>query len=261
VIDVRHPHEWEAGRIVGSVHLPLAQLAGRLGEVNRERAIVTVCRGGPRSAQAAALAELAACRRRSTIWSSLPRTRPTGGGSSRPSTTARPETSLHARSSTARRASCASVTGRARRTSLAPSAFLSTSSLLWNTRYIEAALDHLRATGFDVREEDVQRLTPLIWGTSNCTGGTRSPKTSCRPAHSGLCGTNSARAARPVIQSIFRSVVYSDPETSAFRATQARRGTRRHVNRAAKRQPAAPIVAVGAWPPSARVRSVGSVAS
>ena len=35
--------------------------------------------------------------------------------------------------------------------------------VLWNTRYMEAALDHLRATGFDVREEDVRRLTPLIW--------------------------------------------------------------------------------------------------
>jgi len=35
--------------------------------------------------------------------------------------------------------------------------------VLWNTRYMEAALDHLRATGFDVRDEDVQRLTPLIW--------------------------------------------------------------------------------------------------
>ncbi|MEA2588575.1 MAG: hypothetical protein QOH66_1502 [Actinomycetota bacterium] len=28
---------------------------------------------------------------------------------------------------------------------------------------MEAALDHLRATGFDVRDDDVQRLTPLIW--------------------------------------------------------------------------------------------------
>lgn len=35
--------------------------------------------------------------------------------------------------------------------------------MLWNTRYMEAALDHLWATGFDVRDEDVQRLTPLIW--------------------------------------------------------------------------------------------------
>jgi hypothetical protein len=35
--------------------------------------------------------------------------------------------------------------------------------VLWNTRYMEAALDQLRATGFDVRDEDVERLTPLIW--------------------------------------------------------------------------------------------------
>ena len=35
--------------------------------------------------------------------------------------------------------------------------------VLWNTRYIEAALDHLRDSGVDVRDEDVRRLTPLIW--------------------------------------------------------------------------------------------------
>jgi len=51
--------------------------------------------------------------------------------------------------------------------SVGPAGILSSplpvSDNVWNTRYIEAALDHLRATGFDVREEDVERLTPLIW--------------------------------------------------------------------------------------------------
>ena len=28
---------------------------------------------------------------------------------------------------------------------------------------MEVALQHLRDSGFDVREEDVRRLTPLIW--------------------------------------------------------------------------------------------------
>ena len=51
--------------------------------------------------------------------------------------------------------------------SVGPAGILSSplpvSDKLWKTRYMEAALDHLRATGFDVREEDVQRLTPLTW--------------------------------------------------------------------------------------------------
>src|ERR1700737_1639851 len=55
LIDVRHPHEWEAGRIEGSRHLPLDELPGRLDDVDWERPVVTVCRGGPRSAEAAVL--------------------------------------------------------------------------------------------------------------------------------------------------------------------------------------------------------------
>ena len=33
--------------------------------------------------------------------------------------------------------------------------------VLWNTIYMDAALDLLRAEGFDVRDEDVARLSPL----------------------------------------------------------------------------------------------------
>ncbi|WP_415831220.1 Tn3 family transposase, partial [Deinococcus frigens] len=33
--------------------------------------------------------------------------------------------------------------------------------ILWNARYLDRALDHLRAQGVEVREEDVQRLSPL----------------------------------------------------------------------------------------------------
>jgi hypothetical protein len=33
--------------------------------------------------------------------------------------------------------------------------------VLWNTRYQDAALKQLRRSGFDVREGDVQRLSPL----------------------------------------------------------------------------------------------------
>jgi rhodanese-related sulfurtransferase len=58
LVDVRAGHEWEAGRIAGAVHLPLAELAERTGEIDRERPVVLYCRGGNRSTMAAdALAE------------------------------------------------------------------------------------------------------------------------------------------------------------------------------------------------------------
>ena len=33
--------------------------------------------------------------------------------------------------------------------------------ILWTTRYMNAALDHLRSTGTEVKPEDVARLSPL----------------------------------------------------------------------------------------------------
>jgi rhodanese-related sulfurtransferase len=58
LIDVRADHEWEAGRIAGAKHLPLAELAERTAEIDRERPVVLYCRGGNRSTMAAdALAE------------------------------------------------------------------------------------------------------------------------------------------------------------------------------------------------------------
>lgn len=58
LVDVRVDHEWEAGRIPGAVHVPLAELAERVGEIDRERPVVLYCRGGNRSTMAAeALAE------------------------------------------------------------------------------------------------------------------------------------------------------------------------------------------------------------
>ncbi len=33
--------------------------------------------------------------------------------------------------------------------------------VLWNTRYMDAAVEHLRATGVEVKQEDVERLSPL----------------------------------------------------------------------------------------------------
>jgi rhodanese-related sulfurtransferase len=58
LVDVRADHEWEAGRIAGATHLPLAELAERTGEIDPERPVVLYCRGGTRSTMATdALAE------------------------------------------------------------------------------------------------------------------------------------------------------------------------------------------------------------
>lgn len=55
VIDVRDESEWNAGHLEGAIHLPLATLAGRLGEIPRGRRIVVHCQAGSRSAIAASL--------------------------------------------------------------------------------------------------------------------------------------------------------------------------------------------------------------
>ena len=53
LVDVRTVHEWEAGRIAGATHLPLAELAERAGEIDPDRPVVLYCRGGNRSTMAA----------------------------------------------------------------------------------------------------------------------------------------------------------------------------------------------------------------
>jgi rhodanese-related sulfurtransferase len=52
LVDVRADHEWDAGRIAGAKHVPLAELAGRTDEIDRERPVVLYCRGGTRSTMA-----------------------------------------------------------------------------------------------------------------------------------------------------------------------------------------------------------------
>ena len=42
--------------------------------------------------------------------------------------------------------------------------------VLWNTIYMEAVLNQLRAEGFDVRAEDVARLSPLGFDHINMLG-------------------------------------------------------------------------------------------
>jgi hypothetical protein len=42
--------------------------------------------------------------------------------------------------------------------------------VLWNTMYMEAAIQQLRKEGCAVRDEDVARLSPLVHGHINMLG-------------------------------------------------------------------------------------------
>jgi molybdopterin/thiamine biosynthesis adenylyltransferase/rhodanese-related sulfurtransferase len=54
LVDVREAHEWAAGRLPGSVHIPLGSLQQRIGEIPAEVTPVFICAVGGRS--------MAACR-------------------------------------------------------------------------------------------------------------------------------------------------------------------------------------------------------
>ena len=51
ILDVREQYEWDAGRIEGAVHLPLAQLlaGGERGLLDPSKPVAVVCRTGNRS--------------------------------------------------------------------------------------------------------------------------------------------------------------------------------------------------------------------
>jgi rhodanese-related sulfurtransferase len=53
LLDVRESDEVAEGRIAGSTHLPLGQLAARTFELDRNLPVITVCRSGGRSWKAA----------------------------------------------------------------------------------------------------------------------------------------------------------------------------------------------------------------
>ncbi|QDV05745.1 Beta-lactamase hydrolase-like protein [Planctomycetes bacterium Poly30] len=55
VLDVRTDGEREAGRIEGSLHIPLPHLAARVKEIPRDRELAVVCAGGYRSSIAVSL--------------------------------------------------------------------------------------------------------------------------------------------------------------------------------------------------------------
>jgi hydroxyacylglutathione hydrolase len=49
VVDVRAPDEWSEGHLPGAIHIPLAALPERVGELDASRPIVMHCKGGGRS--------------------------------------------------------------------------------------------------------------------------------------------------------------------------------------------------------------------
>ena len=49
LLDVREPWELAIARLEGTVDVPMAQLADRIGELDPGRAVVVLCRSGSRS--------------------------------------------------------------------------------------------------------------------------------------------------------------------------------------------------------------------
>lgn len=55
VLDVREQHEWDLGHAPNAVHIPLGDLAARVGELPQvDGALPVTCRSGGRSARAVA---------------------------------------------------------------------------------------------------------------------------------------------------------------------------------------------------------------
>ena len=52
LVDVREADEWRAGHVAGTIHIPLGELAGRIGELPRDREVLLLCRSGNRSGRA-----------------------------------------------------------------------------------------------------------------------------------------------------------------------------------------------------------------
>jgi rhodanese-related sulfurtransferase len=49
VVDVRGPDEWRRGHLPRAIHIPLAALPDRIGELDTANPIVLHCKGGGRS--------------------------------------------------------------------------------------------------------------------------------------------------------------------------------------------------------------------
>jgi rhodanese-related sulfurtransferase len=53
VIDVREPHEWDAGHIDGMRHVHVGRLQAEAGSIDQDRPVVFSCKTGGRSTMAA----------------------------------------------------------------------------------------------------------------------------------------------------------------------------------------------------------------
>ncbi len=54
LLDVREQDEWDAGHAPQAQHIPMSELAGRLGELPADQEVLVVCRSGGRSARVTA---------------------------------------------------------------------------------------------------------------------------------------------------------------------------------------------------------------
>jgi rhodanese-related sulfurtransferase len=54
LLDVREMDEWTAGHAPGALHIPMSELAARLGELPADVDVYVVCRSGGRSARVTA---------------------------------------------------------------------------------------------------------------------------------------------------------------------------------------------------------------
>ncbi len=52
LVDVREQHEWDAGRIAGARHVPVAELSEQAGSLDRDHPVVFYCLSGGRSGMA-----------------------------------------------------------------------------------------------------------------------------------------------------------------------------------------------------------------
>ncbi len=52
ILDVRTPEEFRGGHIEGSLNISVQSLSTRLGELKKDRAVITCCASGARSAMA-----------------------------------------------------------------------------------------------------------------------------------------------------------------------------------------------------------------
>ena len=55
LLDVREPDEWHAGHAPEAVHVPLAALAAKVDQLDKDKPVVAVCRVGGRSERAASV--------------------------------------------------------------------------------------------------------------------------------------------------------------------------------------------------------------